>query len=115
MTEQEKQEIKLQTCSDCGFGFDSVHENDDGSGYSCPVCEVSQLEKKLDERDREVEQLKKRIAIIIKVESKLHKSELENQHLRKDIEGVMEMIQQGYLLDELYRALLKALEGEDNE
>lgn len=32
---------KLWSCPDCAFTFDAVHTNTDGSGLSCPVCELA--------------------------------------------------------------------------
>ncbi len=32
---------QLWECEKCGFRFSREHENADGSGYSCPVCELA--------------------------------------------------------------------------
>jgi hypothetical protein len=31
-------EAKLYSCPECCFTFDASHTNEDGGGYSCPVC-----------------------------------------------------------------------------
>jgi len=36
----------MWTCLDCGFSFDAQHE-DEGGGYTCPVCEVDDLRAQL--------------------------------------------------------------------
>ena len=37
---------KLWHCDACGFGFDACHENE-GGGYSCPLCKCVELEATL--------------------------------------------------------------------
>jgi len=39
--------VKLWSCPDCAFSFDKIHE-DEGGGYTCPLCEVGRLRKTLD-------------------------------------------------------------------
>ena len=43
---QANQAVKLWTCPDCAFSFAAEHENE-GGGYSCPVCESAALEKEV--------------------------------------------------------------------
>ncbi len=33
------EKVTLWECDSCGFRFSREHENGDGSGFSCPVCE----------------------------------------------------------------------------
>jgi len=39
--------VKLWSCPDCAFGFDSIHENE-GGGHTCPNCENEKLRKALE-------------------------------------------------------------------
>jgi hypothetical protein len=39
--------VRCWVCLDCGFAFDADHVNADGTGYSCPVCEITGLRERL--------------------------------------------------------------------
>jgi hypothetical protein len=42
--------VRCWVCPDCGFAFDATHTNTDGTGYSCPVCEITALQEDLAQR-----------------------------------------------------------------
>ena len=39
--------VRCWVCPDCGFAFDASHTHTDGTGYACPVCEVTTLREDL--------------------------------------------------------------------
>lgn len=42
--------VRCWVCPDCGFAFDASHVNTDGTGYSCPVCELATIKESLTQR-----------------------------------------------------------------
>lgn len=50
------EKVELWSCPDCGFSFDSSHEDVNG-GYSCPCCAELTLIKQLTEAKEIIRQL----------------------------------------------------------